>query len=59
MLDQIYSRPLQVKTKVHWKAMPQLRQLYYFNNTFWMISEVSNYNYTDAPADTVFTRVLF
>ena len=59
MLDQIYSRPLQVKTKVHWKSMPQLRQLYYFNNTFWMISEVSNYNYTDAPADTVFTRVLF
>lgn len=59
MLDQIYSRPLQVKTKVHWKAMPQLRQLYYFNNTFWMISEVINYNYTDAPADTVFTRVLF
>lgn len=59
MLDQIYSRPLQVRTKVHWKAMPQLRQLYYFNNTFWMISEVSNYNYTDAPADTVFTRVLF
>lgn len=59
MLDQIYSRPLQVKTKVHWKAMPQLRQLYYFNNTFWMISEVSNYNYTEAPADTVFTRVLF
>lgn len=58
MIDQIYTKPLQVKTKVTWKAMPQLRQLYYFNDAYWMISEVNNYNYTDKPVDTTFTRVL-
>lgn len=58
MIDQIYTKPLQVKTKVTWKCYPNLRQLYYFNNNYWMISEVSNYNYSDKPTETTFTRVL-
>lgn len=58
MLDQIYSRPLQVTTLVSWKAYPSLNRLYYFDHNYWMISSIADYNFTSTPVETVFTRII-
>lgn len=58
MIDKIYTKPLQVTTKVTWKAYPSLNRLYYFDKNYWMISSIEDYNFTSTPVETVFTRIL-
>ena len=55
-LDRIYGSPLQVECWVR-LATPELRRLYWFDNAYWILTEISDYNYeSDSPCKCKFVR---
>lgn len=56
-LEGVYKEPLQVECYAR-LAKPELRRLYWFDNCYWILSEVSGYNYSDSPCKCKFVRYL-
>lgn len=54
-LNRVYSSPLVVECYVR-LVNPDFRKLYWFNNNYWILTEVSNYNYRDEPVKCKFIR---
>lgn len=54
-VEKIYSDPLVVECYVRLNS-PELRRLYWFDNNYWILTEISNYNYRDEPVKCKFIR---
>lgn len=54
-IEKIYSDPLVVECYVRLNS-PELRRLYWFDNNYWILTEISNYNYRDEPVKCKFIR---
>lgn len=54
-IEKIYEDPLVVECYVRLSS-PELRRLYWFDNNYWILTEISNYNYRDEPVKCKFIR---
>lgn len=54
-IERVYQDPLVVECYVR-LVSPELRRLYWFDNNYWILTEVSNYNYKDEPVKCKFIR---
>lgn len=54
-IEKVYSDPLVVECYVRLNS-PELRRLYWFDNNYWILVEISNYNYRDEPVKCKFVR---
>ena len=54
-IERVYSDPVQVECYVRLSS-PDFRKLYWFDNAYWILTEVSNYNFRDEPVKCKFIR---
>ena len=54
-INRVYGDPLVVECYVRLNS-PELRRLYWFDNNYWILTEISNYNYRDEPVKCKFLR---
>ena len=54
-IQRVYDEPLVVDCYVR-LVNPELRRLYWFDNNYWILTEVSNYNFKDEPVKCRFIR---
>lgn len=54
-IERVYDEPLVVDCYVR-LVNPELRRLYWFDNNYWILTEVSNYNFKDEPVKCRFIR---
>lgn len=55
-IKRIYSDPEEVECYVRFTDVPNLRSLYYFENQYWMLTKVTDYNYKDEPVRCTFVK---
>ena len=56
-VEKIYTDPVVVECYVRLDS-PELRRLYWFDNTYWILTEISGYNYRDEPVKCKFIRYI-
>lgn len=54
-IERVYQDPVVVECYVRLNS-PELRRLYWFDNSYWILTEISNYNYRDEPVKCKFIR---
>ena len=54
-IEKVYDDPMVVECYVR-LLNPDFRRLYWFDNSYWILVEVSNYNYKDEPVKCKFIR---
>ena len=56
-VEKIYTDPVVVECYVRLDS-PELRRLYWFDNTYWILTEIGGYNYRDEPVKCKFVRYI-
>lgn len=55
-IQRIYANPETVECYVVFEEVPDLRALYYFENQYWILTKVEDYNYKDEPVKCTFVK---
>lgn len=55
-MKRIYADPEIVECYVRFEDIPSLRSLYYFENQYWALTKVEDYNYKDEPVRCTFVK---